>query len=271
MPDARPPIPLLIQREIRQRCGFGCVVCGLPLYEYEHMLGYANVERHVASEITLLCDQHHKERTNGLLPLDVVQQADKSPFNLREGVSKPYSLHFAGGQCEAVVGSNRFTTQDAGYGTVMIPISVDGIPLLGFILGDGHLLLNVRLYDRFNNLILRIDNNALTYRPVAWDIQFVGRNLILREAQRQILLDILFEPPNRIVINRGHLLCNGVAIDISPHGISLNGRGRISRCSAENCPGGLIIGPHDPPLGGFLGLPHVSRYPEGQPSIATDP
>ncbi|MGU5889575.1 hypothetical protein, partial [Aeromonas hydrophila] len=81
-------IPLPIQREVRQRCGFGCVICGMPLYEYEHMEEWANVKRHVAEEITLLCDQHHREKTGGLLPKEVVRDANKNPFNLRKGVSQ---------------------------------------------------------------------------------------------------------------------------------------------------------------------------------------
>jgi hypothetical protein len=163
-------IPLPIQREIRQRCGFGCVICGLPLYEYEHMLGWTNVQRHVANEITLLCDQHHREKTGGLLPIEAVTQANASPYNLREGTSKPYNLHYSGDECEAVIGSNRFTTQDQGYGTVMIPLLVDGTPLLAFILADGHLLLNLNLYDEYNRLVLRIRNNQLLYSVAPWDI-----------------------------------------------------------------------------------------------------
>ncbi len=80
-------IPLPMQREIRQRCGFGCVICGLPLYEYDHLLGWANVKRHVAEEITLLCDKHHREKTAELLPIEHVREANKTPYNLREGVS----------------------------------------------------------------------------------------------------------------------------------------------------------------------------------------
>src|SRR5439155_1627187 len=49
-------IPEPIKRQIRQRCGFGCVLCGLPLFEYEHLKGWANVQRHMPEEITLLCD-----------------------------------------------------------------------------------------------------------------------------------------------------------------------------------------------------------------------
>src|SRR5215470_1873155 len=90
----RPPIPEPTKRLIRQRCGFGCVICGLPLYEYEHMLGWANVERHEAAEITLLCDQHHRERTNGLLPIEAVKQANTDPINFKTGLAKPYDLHF---------------------------------------------------------------------------------------------------------------------------------------------------------------------------------
>jgi hypothetical protein len=259
--ESRPEIPLPIQREVRQRCGFGCVICGLPLYEYEHMLGWAQVQRHVADEITLLCDQHHREKTAGLLPLDDVRRANDQPFNLREGNSKPYDLHYEGGSCEAILGGNFFTTQDAGYGTIMVPVSVDNIPLLGFILGDNHLLLNLNLFDESNTLVLRIRNNELVFRPDTWDVQLIGRTLTVREGHRKILIEIEFKVPNKIVINRGRFLCNGVEILIQPdHILVTNNSTLISGCSAMNCPGGLMIGPHDPPLGGFMSLQGVSRY-----------
>jgi hypothetical protein len=82
-------IPLPMKREIRQRCGFGCVLCGMPLYEYEHMLGFAQVQRHVAEEITLLCDQHHRERTSGLLPIEEVIKANGTPSTLEQARPSP--------------------------------------------------------------------------------------------------------------------------------------------------------------------------------------
>jgi hypothetical protein len=92
---ARPPIGAEMEKEVRRRCGFGCVMCGLPLYEYDHILGWSNVQRHVAEEITLLCEMHHREKTNGLLPLDHVVAANREPFNLRRAVSRPHDLHSA--------------------------------------------------------------------------------------------------------------------------------------------------------------------------------
>ncbi|MDF4597610.1 hypothetical protein P3486_22635 [Vibrio parahaemolyticus] len=254
-------IPLPSQREVRQRCGFGCVICGLPLYEYEHMEEWAVVKRHVADEITLLCDQHHREKTGGLLPIEVVRAANKSPYNLREGNSKPYNLHFAGTEATVEIGSNSFTCRDKGYGTAMVPVSVDGTPLIGLILADGHLLLNLVVFDEFNSPVLHIKNNQLIYSTSPWDIQLVGKKLTIREAHKKILFEIEFYPPNRVVINRGRLLRNGVEILIRPSNILVtNNSMLLSECHAHNCYGGLIIGHHDKPIGGFMALQSVPRY-----------
>ncbi len=254
-------IPLPIQREVRQRCGFGCVICGIPLYEYEHMDEWAEVERHVADEITLLCDQHHREKTGGLLPKEVVREANANPFNLREGVSRPYNLHFSGKIAEVEIGGNSFTCEDQGYGTAMVPLSVDGTPLIGLIMADGHLLLNLVIFDEFNAPVLHIKNNQLYYSTEPWDIQLVGTKLSVREAHRKILIEINFQPPNRIAINRGRFLRNGVEILVRSTNILVtNNSGLFKDCHVHNCHGGLIIGHHEEKIGGFMVLPSISRY-----------
>jgi hypothetical protein len=241
-------IPLPIQREVRRRCGFGCVVCGLPLYDYDHLLGWANVHRHVADEITLLCDQHHREKGTGLLPPAIVDAANRSPHNLRAGVSKPYDLHYSGNECEIVIGGNSFSTKDAGYGTKLLPVSVDGTPLLAFVLGDGHLLLSLNVFDAYNQLVLQIKNNQLLHSSAPWDIQLAGHNLVVREAERRILVDIGFEPPSRIVINRGRFLRN-VEILVRPDRIVIANNGEtFSGIRTRNWPAGIVIGPHEKPI-----------------------
>lgn len=254
-------IPLPMQREIRQRCGFGCVICGLPLYEYEHMNEWAQVKRHVADEITLLCDQHHREKTGGLLPKEVVREANAAPFNLREGVSKPYNLHFSGKQAEVVIGGNSFTCEDQGYGTAMMPISIDGVALVGLILGDGHLLLNLVAFDEFNVPVLHIRNNQLLYSTSPWDIQLVGTTLTIREAKRKILLELEFSPPNKVTVTRGRFLRNGIEVLVRPENILITNTSiYISGCHAHNCFGGLILGHHESSIGGFMAVHGVPRY-----------
>lgn len=259
-PTAR-DIPLPIQRAVRQRCGFGCVVCGMPLYEYEHMLGWAKVSRHVAEEITLLCDRHHRERTSGLLPIESVRAANEDPFNLRAGVSKPYDLHYSGDECEAIIGGNAFTIADAGYGTSMAPVVVDEIPLLGFVLAEGHLLLHVNLFDEYNNLVLRIANNQLVYSTSPWDVKLTGRRLEIREGAGRFLIDMTFEVPNKIRIERGRFMLNGVEVVVRPeYALITNNCTLLSGSSAVNCGGGLVIGTAEQERGAMLRIADVPRY-----------
>lgn len=247
MPQEEKPnsrnIPLPIQREVRQRCGFGCVICGLPLYEYEHMEEWAIVQRHIADEITLLCDQHHREKTAGLLPKQAVKQANSNPYNLQDGVKKPYLFHFAGDEAVIELGSNIFTCKDAGYGTAFAPIVVDNVPLLGFVIADGHLLFNLVAFDEMNHKILHIKNNQLIYSTMPWDIQLVGTTLTIREAHRKILIEINFSPPNKVTINRGRFLLNGVETLISPKRLMITNNATIfSGNTVMNSSAGLLLG-----------------------------
>lgn len=254
-------IPLPIQREVRQRCGFGCVVCGLPLYEYEHMMEWAQVHRHVAEEITLLCDQHHREKTSGLLPKETVMACNNKPYNLQEGVSKPYTFHFSGNTAEVILGKNSFTCEDKGYGTSMYPLVIDDIPLIGFTLVDGHLLLNILLFDEFNHVVLRIINNQLFYATLPWDIQLVGTTLTIREEHRKILIEIEFCPPSLIKINRGRFIANGVEVLIRPTNLLItNNSIKVSGNHAHNCHGGLMLGLIESGMSGFMAAPYIPRY-----------
>jgi hypothetical protein len=254
-------IPDPIKRAIRQRCGFGCVLCGLPLYEYDHLLGWANVHRHVAEEITLLCDQHHRERTNGLLPDADVASANQNPFNLRSGVSRPYDLHYSGAECAAQFGNNTFAVEDQGYGTVLVPIVIDGMAPVVFTLADGHLMLSVTLFDQANRVVLQIDQNQLIHTVDHWDVEFAGRTLVIRAGQGDVFIDMTFEPPNKIRFNRGRILFNGVEILLAHDYAWLsNIESVLDGFSTSNVNFGIVLGPPDPPGGCAIRIPNVNRY-----------
>lgn len=258
MSDARPPIPEPVKREVRQRSGFGCVVCGLPLFEYEHMLGWANVQRHVAEEITLLCNQHHRERTSGLLPTEAVESANQNPINLRVGHSSPYMLHYSGGECRATVGSNVLR---AATGNDFVAVMIDGVPLIGFRHEAGHYLLNVLLFDETNKLVLRIVDNELMFSAEPWDIEFVGTRLVIRSAARSIFFDVVFEPPNGVRIDRGRLLLNGVELFLRPEFILVtNNSTLISGSTMINGSVAVNIGDDARGLGSAVRVDGVPRY-----------
>jgi hypothetical protein len=123
----RPPIPDPVKRQVRTRCGFGCVFCGLPLYEYDHIYDWAKTQQHKAQEITLLCNKHHAEKTKGLLTTEQVVTANQNPINARRGISSPYGLHFAGGEATVLLGgvALRFTPPTRNEPVHRIAVSID--------------------------------------------------------------------------------------------------------------------------------------------------
>jgi trigger factor len=211
-----------MKREVRQRCGFGCVICGCPIYDYEHVVDYSVVREHEAANLTLLCPNHHAEKTRGLLAREVIQAANEVPFNRQSGHSAPFHLRYVGQNPVLVLGNVSVEVERVERGVDAIVI--DGVSLVGFRFDDGECLLQMRLFDKDDQEVLTVVDNELTYMvdtPDAWDFEFVSGELTVRSAPREILLGIRFEPPRTVVISRGNLFYRGVEIQIWPYGIAV--------------------------------------------------
>lgn len=243
MPDSRPPIPRALAREVRQRCGFGCVICGIPLFEYDHLLGWANVSRHRAQEITLLCDQHHREKTAGLLPDSIVHESNEHPYNLRSGESAPYNLWYGGNTYKFDIGNNHFFGTIPATGLEVQPLRIDGVPVLSARLEDGHYLLSFEILDSTGTLVAKVHDNELVMSATVWDVELIGTSLTIREGHRRVLVDIQFSPPSGVKIRRGRFLRNGVELLVSERWAAL-----LNNCmllAGSSCSGGvagLVVG-----------------------------
>lgn len=245
MPDKRPAIPLPIKREIRQRCGYGCVICGLPLYEYDHIEEWSKIKEHDPNKITLLCNKHHAEKTKGLLTAKEVSKANDEPINLRKGISSPYSFHFSGDTAEFLIGNNHFISIPDSYGTGIgiMPIVIDNIPVIGFRIIENHLFLDLQLYDECNEKIIEIKENELIYNVNQWDIEFVGRTLKIRKDKGVIIFEIQFNPPGNILIPQAKIFFNGVLVNVDQEKICIeNNKNCFSNCTVKNVPYGIVIG-----------------------------
>ena len=88
----------------------------------------------------------------------------------------------------------------------------------------------------------------------------ISRNLIVREESRKILIDITFEVPNRIVINRGRFLRNGVELIVQPEKVVImNNQATFSGIVVKNIYGGVLIGPHEEPISAIIKVLKVPR------------
>lgn len=155
--SVRPEIPRPIKREVRQRCCFGCVICGIPIYHYDHVEEWSEVEERDPQNLVLLCVRHHDEKTRGFLSADEVRAKSADPFNCRPGTSSPYHLPYSGEGCEAVMGSSglvhRWETLPDGHGT--LPVIIDDTPIIGFVREDEHLLLTLQQFNEDNELVVQ--------------------------------------------------------------------------------------------------------------------
>lgn len=259
--EQRPPIPPEIKREVRQRCGFGCVICGMPLYEYEHMIEWAEVKRHVVEEITLLCRQHHGEKRNSLLPKEAVLEANKNPYNRRTGVSKNLLLYYSDVHVSLNVGDSVFQYENLQDGSFFAPLVVDGLAIVGFRIEQQKLLLNFIAFDEFNKPILQIADSELIYDTEQWDIEWVGQKLTIREGKGKILLQLVFEPPEKIRISKGRILRNGIELLVGDGYIfNTNQSNFFGSINTMNCAVGFAIGDPIPNCGVGIAISGISRY-----------
>ena len=226
-------IPAPVAREVRQRCGFCCVLCGQPIVEYEHMIPFADVQEHNASDITLLCSQCHRKKTSGLISVDAIREADQNPYmkscekSAPEMFSYPNNLPYLleVGSCGLMIAHPHVNEIDA--------IVIDSVSFLKLKNDKGRLLLSIAVTDRMGRPLVVIIDNVLQVYPDAWDIVFQGTTLEVRQdpigTRPFCRLNV---NPEGVFIDRWETTHNGKTIRVRDDGgVSLEpDGGEISRC-----------------------------------------
>lgn len=241
--EKRPPIKSEIKRAVRQRCGFGCIICGCPIYEYDHIIEWSKTRHHREDELTLLCSKHHTEKTNKILPTEEVIKANRSPYNISAELSAPQKLYYSGRKFKLKIGDSVSSFTGLADGQVFSPFAIDGKPVISFTNDGGNILLNVEIRNDRKKTVLKVENSELVYTTDLWDIDWVGQTLTIRDGLREVILEMTLDPPDTISINRGTLHFNGVEINIGKDYIyCLNNRGFLTDCSVHGMGYGFAIG-----------------------------
>ncbi len=240
----RPPIDSEMKREIRQRCKFGCVMCGSPVFDYEHMTGYT-ITGHVADDITLLCPMHHREKTAGRLPTAIVRRANDVPHNQDRKRGTKHPTYFDGEILNVELGNVWYSCAAPEGGTVAAVI-IDGEPIVSVRREDDALLLSAVLRDENNRPMVAIKDGQLMHSLEHWDVEYVGQSLTVRRAQCDPSLRIRFDS-DCFVIERASIWCRGVNLTIGTAaklgGIRVENTGNeIADLTMQNARTGIRIG-----------------------------
>lgn len=201
-------VPMDVRREIRARCGFGCVLCGLAYYDYEHFEpDFKDAKEHNAKGMTLLCMQCNQKRARGTLSAATVARANANPKCKQQGFAselfdfgvEPIEVKFAGASfidCETL-------------------IQVRGVNLLSFkspVEPGSPFLLSGLLSDATGATTLRIVDNEWFAGDENWDVEVIGPLITIRRGLGDIALQVRVMPPHALVIERINMQCEGVFI-----------------------------------------------------------
>ncbi len=135
----------------------------------------------------------------------------------------PEELAFEGNSCELHLG-NALSWFAQGETFEAMPLVVWGVPLIRISAADRHLFLDLLILENDETPLLKIVKNELVMSTDVWDIAFIGNTLTLRLASRDILCEVEFSPPGKVVVRRGFFFARGLGISLDDSGlIALNG------------------------------------------------
>lgn len=182
--------PSSIRRAIRQNAGFGCVICGLAIGDYEHVDPlFTEATEHDPKCMTFLCIWCHGKVTRGQLSKQTVKEAMRSPAALKTGFSfevfdvgrEPPTIHIGAltaKNCEAIIRVNSRSVL-----SIKPPEQENG---------------PVRISAEFRNdkgeVTLSIVDNEWRACTDNWDVEVTGQKIIIRKDLRDIALTLRAEP-----------------------------------------------------------------------------
>jgi hypothetical protein len=196
-------IPDPIKRQVRQSCGFGCVICGLALYHYEHVVPvFAEAKSHDPTCICLLCPNHHERVTKGLIEKSEVIGAMQLPKALQSGFSHDSEFATLRRPVQVFLGQVEFTDPE-----ILLVLGEES--LIWFTEEDGRLFFSGKFFDKNGNLILEIIKNEWRHSAGNWDVEQQGKKLTIRERAGIISIKATCHSSHAIYFDCLHMYING--------------------------------------------------------------
>ena len=221
-------IPASIKREVRQRDGFGCIICGKAIYDYEHFdPEFSNAKVHCAAGIVLLCIACHGKRTRGFLSKDTIEIARANPKCKQQGFSFE---EFDVGMSAPQIVLGTFVAQN-----VETLIQIDGHQIFSILPPLGMNLpfrINAHLTDRNGAKILKIVDNEWQSANDNWDVETGGGKIVIRRSLGDVVLALRSDPPNRLLVEHLNMYFQGTTIRCSEnqHVEVVTPSGRVLSC-----------------------------------------
>lgn len=197
------------KRQIRQQCGFGCIVCGNSIYQYEHILPeFHEAKSHEVDKIGLLCGTCHDKVTRGIWPKEFIQEKRLNPFCINDYASK-YE-YYINPKSDIVIelGKIKFVNTNN-------IIVIDGNQILLILLPEENNSpprINAQFFDRNGNKVAWINHNEWNGSSESFDIEAIGSRIKIRSNLYKVDLEMNLLHPNIFQIDTLNLNFNNKTI-----------------------------------------------------------
>lgn len=234
-------IPAAVAREVRQRCGFGCVLCGSAIVEYDHVAPpFAEARAHEPDAIALLCPMCHAKKTKGHIATSTVEAGSNNPFAKKAG--------FAFDELDPSRTPPRIALGGAHFINCPVPLAVSGMPVVRIEEPDeagGPYLISATFFDSKSTPALDIERNVWKVIAGQWDVTVEGGFLTVREGPGEIALMLRFVPTVGIFVERIKMQVKGYLLEGNHEVLKIidrNGKTlRLMQCTFQNCEVGMQL------------------------------
>lgn len=201
-------IPEQIKRQVRQRCGFGCVICGgIPIHYHHFDPPFKNAKKHNSDGIITLCPTHHQKAESGTLSIDTIKNKINESKSREMGYSHD-SLDVSDRFPEIIIGSATYIGNPIiliAFGKPLFFIDYPEAPGAPF-------RINAKFYNNKGVKACEIVNNEIRFLSSNWDITEAGKEITILQGPREIILKMTIDPPNRLIIDRLNYFYKGYRI-----------------------------------------------------------
>lgn len=192
--DPSRSIPEGIKREVRKACYFGCVICGLPVWHYDHIDGWAQVQKHDPLRIALLCPTHHQDKTSGRLSSSRIGAARQKPANEGRLFTKGHALERTP-EIKITVGACTFL-HTLQHGDQHCVLWVNGLGSIVLHREDSGYCISAYVTDAEGQALLILRQGELRVSTDIFDFRYEGTRLRVWSVARGAILDISLSDEN---------------------------------------------------------------------------
>ncbi|WP_337879844.1 hypothetical protein [Rheinheimera sp.] len=233
------------KQQSRRHCGFGCIFCGCPVYQYFQLEGQP--------ELLAICPLHQRQLQKNLLSPSTLEQRAQHPINL-DRQHLPGFKFDPDRRIQLSVGMNTLYADLPDAGGEHPLIWVNG-QVFFCLHADRHWLsFSFVLSDTQGQPLVQVVQGELQHCPAGWEFSYEVMTLKIRDSQKRLVLTAQ-------LCNDRVLVTKGLFLDPHKDGFAVEGNRVIAMLDGQK--GGEYMQRLEPGRyqGGWA-LFNKVRYPE---------